>query len=154
MPVLRFKSFAELKKHISPDVVIVGEPPPTPINQRLQKASSPRTILEDKFLANWQYLGGQPLVREHRFHPTRKWRLDFAIPDAQIGFEIQGGLYQAESGHRSMAGVKRDMEKHNAAQELGWSVYYLTSQDVQSVPYLEGLIANVKWRIESGGVVP
>ena len=30
---------------------------------------------------------------EHRFHPKRKWRFDFAIPSKMIAFEFEGGVF-------------------------------------------------------------
>ena len=57
--------------------------------------------------------------REYRFHPERQWRLDFAWPDQRVGVEIQGGTYR-KGGHSTGAGIRRDQEKLNAAQELGW----------------------------------
>ncbi|HAT10302.1 MAG TPA: hypothetical protein DCS97_06855, partial [Planctomycetes bacterium] len=30
-------------------------------------------------------------IAEHRFHPTRKWRFDFARPDIHLAIEIDGG---------------------------------------------------------------
>src|SRR6187551_2874790 len=30
-------------------------------------------------------------VPEHRFHPTRKWRFDYAFPIAMLAVEIEGG---------------------------------------------------------------
>ena len=30
---------------------------------------------------------------EYQFHPTRKWRLDFAWPELWLGIEIQGSTW-------------------------------------------------------------
>jgi hypothetical protein len=38
----------------------------------------PPSRLERKFVLYWQSLGGPTLEGEYRFHPTRKWRADFA----------------------------------------------------------------------------
>lgn len=140
---LRFSSMKELRKAISPDVEIVDDWQPTELNKELTKLSrtAQRTFLEDKFIENWRALGGPDLVREHRFHEVRRWRFDFAHLPSKVAFEIQGGLYQAQSGHRSREGVTRDYEKSNEAQRLGWKVYAVTSRDLQDRAAMERFIA-------------
>lgn len=64
---------------------------------------------------------------QYRFHPERRWRLDFAFPDVLVAVEIDGGIFAAENGgeagkHARGAGRCKDMEKRNAAVELGWLV--------------------------------
>ncbi len=64
---------------------------------------------------------------QHKFHPERKWRLDFAFPDVLVGVEIDGDIFAAENGatagkHARGAGRCKDMEKRNAAGELGWLI--------------------------------
>lgn len=62
-------------------------------------------------------------IAEHRFHPVRKWRFDFALPDKMIAIEVEGGFFSKnKSGHSSGVGAREDMEKYNAAAELGWIV--------------------------------
>ena len=53
--------------------------------------------------------------REFMFAKPRRFRADFAWPDFKLLVEIDGGLYQSRSGHRSVKGVKRDMVKGNLA---------------------------------------
>lgn len=140
---LRYRNMKELRKSISPDVEIVDTWEPTEITQELIKASGKanRTFLEDTFLGNWETLGGPTLTREYRFHDTRKWRFDFAHLPSKTAFEIMGGLYSAQSGHRSTEGVRRDYEKSNAAQALGWKVYSLTSKDLENGETMRKLVA-------------
>lgn len=69
------------------------------------------------------------LVPEYRFHPTRKWRLDWAWPDAKIGIEFDGVMMRTV-GHNSLGGILRDTEKINEAQRLGWSVYRANAKNV------------------------
>jgi hypothetical protein len=64
---------------------------------------------------------------QYRFHPERRWALDFAFPDVLVAVEIDGGIFAAENGgtagkHARGAGRCKDMEKRNAAAELGWLV--------------------------------
>lgn len=60
--------------------------------------------------------------REHRFHPTRKWRFDFAWPEQRLALEIDGGIW-VRGRHSSGAGQVKDMEKFNHAAALGWRVF-------------------------------
>lgn len=57
---------------------------------------------------------------EYLFHPVRRWRFDFAWPDALVYLEVEGGIY-TEGAHGSISGALRDIEKYNAAAALGWT---------------------------------
>ena len=64
----------------------------------------------------WPYLGWVP---EHKFHPERKWRFDFAAPPAMVALEIEGGVW-TRGRHSRGAGMIADMHKYNAAASRGW----------------------------------
>jgi len=72
-----------------------------------------------------------PFEREYRFHPTRKWRFDFADPQRKIAVEVEGGIF-TNGRHSRGAGMRADMEKYNAAAMLGWRVLRFFSDDVKS----------------------
>ena len=67
-------------------------------------------------------------VREHKFHPTRRWRLDFARVDRKIGVEVEGGIWLPRSGHNTGVGITRDVEKGNALTLLGWRTLRVTGK--------------------------
>jgi very-short-patch-repair endonuclease len=69
--------------------------------------------------------------REYRFHPTRKWRLDFAWPARLLAVEVEGGVYRG-GGHTSVAGLKRDIEKSNALTLGGWRLLRFHGDQVRS----------------------
>lgn len=69
--------------------------------------------------------------REHRFHPTRKWRMDFAWPDAKVAAEIEGGVWTG-GRHTRGSGFTADAEKYNEAALLGWRVLRFTGPMVRS----------------------
>lgn len=71
---------------------------------------------------------GIECVREYRFHPTRQWRFDYAIPDLRIAIEIDGGIW-INGRHNRASGYLGDMEKFNAAATLGWVVLKFTPQE-------------------------
>ena len=60
-------------------------------------------------------------VAEFRFHPTRKWSADFAIPSERLLIEVEGGIFSG-GRHTRGAGFMGDMEKYNAAAMLGYRV--------------------------------
>lgn len=69
--------------------------------------------------------------QEHRFHPKRRWRFDFAFPDRKLAVEIEGGIY-SKGRHTRPIGYIKDMEKYNAASVLGWTLLRFTPQQVKS----------------------
>lgn len=71
-------------------------------------------------------------VEEHRFHPTRKWRFDFAIVEKKIAVEYEG-LMSDKSGHTTITGYSGDCEKYNAAAVLGWKVLRYTAKNFKQV---------------------
>ena len=65
--------------------------------------------------------------REYVFHPTRKWRFDFAWPDIKLAVEVEG-----RGRHQSFGGFEADCEKYNAAAILGWRVLRYTPRMVMA----------------------
>lgn len=61
------------------------------------------------------------VVKEHPFHPTRKWRFDYAIIAHKIAIEVEGGVF-TQGRHTRGAGFMGDMEKYNQAVVLGWKL--------------------------------
>lgn len=68
-------------------------------------------------------------ITEHRFHPVRKWRFDYAWPDRKIALEVEGGMWSG-GRHNHASGFFKDMEKYNAAACLGWRVLRVTPKAV------------------------
>jgi hypothetical protein len=63
-----------------------------------------------------------PVEREFRFHTTRRWRFDAAIPEIKMAFELEGGIWSG-GRHIHPAGYEKDLEKYNTAALMGWTVY-------------------------------
>lgn len=83
-------------------------------------------------LAWWSLDRKIEVVKEHRFHPERKWRFDFAVPEKKIAIEYEG-LNSERSGHTTLTGYTKDTEKYNAAQALGWKVIRFTVKNYKTV---------------------
>ena len=71
-------------------------------------------------------------IFEHRFHPTRKWRLDLAWPHelgGGVAVECHGGTW-AGGRHVTGEGFEKDREKMNWAQLFGWTVLEFTASQI------------------------
>jgi very-short-patch-repair endonuclease len=69
--------------------------------------------------------------QEYRFHPDRRWRLDFCWPALKLAVEIEGGIYRG-GGHTSVTGVKRDLEKGNALTMAGYRLLRFHADQIKS----------------------
>ena len=80
-------------------------------------------------------------VREFRFHPTRKWRFDFALPSHKFAVEIEGGIMASSRlGHSTGASIKKDMEKYNAATILDWKVIRVMPEQIGEMEEAVGVL--------------
>lgn len=103
--------------------------PSTPRSQNVTPAkrrSSGGSPLERELRGNLTVMQLAPET-QYKFHPERRWRFDFAFPDVMVAVELDGGIFAAENAteagrHARGAGRCADMEKRNAAAELGWIV--------------------------------
>ena len=88
----------------------------------------------ERLFRNQIQLAGFPEAKEqHRFHPERKWMLDFAWPEVKLGCEIEGGIWRKGGGaHSHPLNIERDIEKHNALVMCGWTFFRFTPQIIQS----------------------
>lgn len=68
-------------------------------------------------------------VKEFKFHPVRKWRFDYAIPEHKIALEVEGGVWTG-GRHISPKGFLGDIEKYNTATLMGWRVFRTTPEDL------------------------
>lgn len=75
--------------------------------------------------AFFQQMGVPEPTTEHRFHPKRKWRFDFAWPDVRLALEVEGGVWTG-GRHTRGSGFLGDVEKYNAAAVMGWRVLRCT----------------------------
>lgn len=76
-------------------------------------------------------LGLPAYVTEHRFHPTRRWRFDYAWPELKIAMELHGGVHSG-GRHTRGKGFVADREKMNTAIELGWRVIEVTPEHIKN----------------------
>lgn len=69
--------------------------------------------------------------KEYKFHPTRKWRFDFAWPLEKFAVEIEGGVWSG-GRHTRGKGFIEDCIKYNEAVMLGWRVIRVTTEMVEN----------------------
>ncbi len=77
---------------------------------------------------------GIKFEREYMFHKFyveqgekyRRYRLDFALVDRMIAFELEGGLWTS-GRHIRPKGYIEDCKKYNLAARCGWSLYRIPS---------------------------
>ena len=78
-----------------------------------------------------QIFGHERVVTEHKFHPVRRWRFDYAVPEIKLAVEYNGhgGFVKAGgvSRHGSIIGMTNDADKMNAAIGQGWRVLTFTA---------------------------
>lgn len=78
---------------------------------------------------------------EYKFHPTRRWQVDFAWIDEKIILEVEGEIYgtgkkcfycgvRPTGGHSSVSGILRDIEKYNEASIHGWLVLRVLPEEL------------------------
>lgn len=97
------------------------------------KASRPLVDYKAIFLEQLHYAKLPAPEAEHQFHPTRKWRFDWAWPELKVAVEYQGGTFQdRRTGHSTVKGLSNDYEKLTEAALLGWRVILITSGTVRS----------------------
>lgn len=88
--------------------------------------------LEDKLEFQLKSAKITGFTREYKFHPKRRWRLDFAWVDQKIGVEVEGGIWLPRSGHNTGVGISRDVEKGNSLTLLGWKLIRVTGKMIKS----------------------
>lgn len=69
------------------------------------------------------------VLKEYIFHPTRKWRFDYSLPQYKIAIEVDGGVW-INGRHNRASGYLKDLEKFNAAASMGWVVLKFTPDEL------------------------
>ncbi|SFW16485.1 PDDEXK family nuclease [Chitinophaga sancti] len=123
IPLEQLKKSACAK--INEDVIRELEQPVKKKGAKIPRQDCKQVVWMWGNLVAWSLETGNYVVKEHRFHPERMWRFDFALPDKMIGIEYEG-LMSEKSGHTTVDGFTKDTEKYNAAQQLGWKVIRFT----------------------------
>jgi very-short-patch-repair endonuclease len=81
--------------------------------------------LEDTLLLQMRMVGLPEPRREYCFCLDRRWRFDFAFPDANLAVEVEGATW-VNGRHSRGNGFEKDCAKYNTAALLGWRVLKFT----------------------------
>ena len=99
------------------------------------------------FLALLQHeLKWLQIIKEHQFHPIRKWRFDYAIVELKIAVEVDGAVWVG-GRHNRASGYIADMEKLNTAASMGWLVLRITTDDRFCNKTIDMIKATVEYRL-------
>lgn len=69
------------------------------------------------FIRMCESLGMKGIIEEYRFHPKRRWRIDYFFT-VGLAVEIEGGVFQ-NGRHNRAIGFIKDIEKYNAITQEG-----------------------------------
>ncbi|GGR11532.1 DUF559 domain-containing protein [Deinococcus ruber] len=103
------------------------------LSQAIQHAEAQEDI--GSVLAAQLDAAGLRYIREHRFLPPRKWRLDYFFPERQLAVELEG------INHRKRDRYGRDLEKYNAAATAGLTLLRFTAVQVHDETALREIAA-------------
>ena len=109
---------------------------PTERKKTQRRANLPKITPKDMFSIWVEKELGIPCEKEHKFHPVRKWRFDYAIPDYKIALEVEGGVWTG-GRHTSPKGFLGDIEKYNTATLMGWIVLRTTPDELMTAKTMD-----------------
>lgn len=75
--------------------------------------------MEDIYLQTLKQTTGLEWVAEYKFHPTRRWRIDYACLSHKIAIEVNGGNF-VFGRHSNPIQLAKEYEKRANAAALGW----------------------------------
>lgn len=73
--------------------------------------------------------------RQYRFHPVRKWRVDFCYPQAAppVAIEVEGALWKPGGGrHNRGSSVHAEMDKYNELSLMGFRLLRFSEKHIKS----------------------
>lgn len=97
--------------------------------------SKGKSHLEEGFIRTFEAVAAaspRP-ERQFKFHPSRKWRLDFAWPLYRLAVEIDGGIFVGGGHNRGMQ-FAGDADKQNALVLMGWRLLRFTTIHLRKQP--------------------
>lgn len=116
-------------------------PPGRIVTKHFKKRSKEKDYIAWN-LWHWCNEHGYQLLEEYKFHPTRRWRADWTIPDLNILLEYEG-IFSERSRHTNKMGFVGDALKYREAAKLGWTVLRYTAIDYKNlIPDLNNIFNN------------
>lgn len=87
---------------------------------------------QDLFQALCEAAGLPEPVKEFRFHPLRRWRVDYYFPEFGLAVEVEGGAF-CGGRHTRGAGFREDLHKYNALTLQGIAMLRFLPEQVRSL---------------------
>lgn len=107
--------------------------------RKLTQLSSPslrhkfRAKPSDELSLHCEAFGIPIPTMEFRFHPNRRWRVDYAWPGLKLAVEVEGGVFiPGGSRHSRGAGYRNDLDKYNELAIMGWTVLRFLPEQVKT----------------------
>lgn len=69
------------------------------------------------------------VVTEYKFHPKRRWKVDFYLPEFGLCIEKEGGIW-SDGRHVHPSGFLSDCTKYNEITAAGLSLIRVTTQNI------------------------
>ena len=76
------------------------------------------------------------VIKEFKFHPTRKWRIDYFIPVLKLAIECEGGAW-TQGRHTRGKGFINDLEKYNEITIAGYRLLRFTPDQLMTMKPIE-----------------
>ena len=100
------------------------------IKEEKRKARSERKKARRRRFCELLQERGLPCPQpEHRFHDTRKWRLDFAWEEEKVALEVEGGVW-TRGRHTRGSGFLKDVQKYNEVALHGFVLIRTVPDDL------------------------
>lgn len=93
----------------------------------------------EEFLASHLTAYKIPFTREFRFHPVRKWRVDFWIMGTKIVVEIEGSSKGGIGCHQQPKRYRQDMEKYNSLSAMGYTLLRFSTADARRAVAIDAI---------------
>lgn len=92
----------------------------------------------DPFLQVCKVFGLPEPHREYKFHPTRRWRIDYLFEHngRRVALEVEGGVWRG-GRHTNPAGFMKDMDKYNAISAAGIVLLRTTPGELMKTETIE-----------------
>lgn len=132
-----WKQQAKVAKSVAGSPHNARQQPQEPIRSTIRpRTSKGRVDLADALLGQLEALMMPIPVRDHVFHPVRRWKMDLAWIPEMVSCEVDGNEWAQTNGtkgrHGGAKGMQSDCEKQNEALLLGWKPYRFTGSQVRS----------------------
>jgi len=85
---------------------------------------------------------GVNVIPEYKFHSVRRFRIDYFLPDQNIGIEFEGGAW-TKGRHIRPQGFINDCTKYNLATAQGIKIFRFTSEHLKEPEKVRELLNNV-----------